>query len=90
MLVYLKVLSMVTAPLTEECWDDDEEPPSSILPGSKLEGDPSLDYHPSATSGFLLDRAEDFLTADDPTQVTGEFSSSFTTTPTLLGLRTRH
>lgn len=74
MLVYLKVLSMITAPLTEECWDDDEEPPSSILPGSKLEGGPSLDYQPSATSSFLLDRAEDFLTADDPAMFSDEFS----------------
>ena len=65
---------MITAPLTEECWDDDEEPSSSILPGSKLEGGPLLDYQPSATSSFLLDRAEDFLTADDPAMFSDEFS----------------
>ena len=73
-LIYNIFFLLHAAPLTEECWDDDEEPPSSILPGSILEGDPSRDYHPSTTSRFLLDRAEDFLTADDPAMFSDEFS----------------
>ena len=59
------------APLTEECWDDDDEQTMMVLPGSLLDGDPC---HPAGGSDFLLDKAENFLIADDPALFSDEFS----------------
>ena len=63
----------LAAPLTEECWeDDDDEPHTEVIPGSLLEAETG--YSGRLGSDFLMDKAEDFLIADDPALYSDEFS----------------
>ena len=60
------------APLNEECWEDDHQPPTIVNPTSFLESEPMV----GQLSSYYMEKAEDFLIADDPALYSDEFSDS--------------
>lgn len=54
----------------EEDWDDDDEP-AMALDSSRTHGCSSFNSPPQ---NYLMEKAEDFLLADDPAQFSDEFS----------------
>ena len=63
--------------MEEEDWEEDDEPSSSIAAGSYLDAEASLGDAGGGKrleTNFSVERAEDFLIADDPAMFSDEFS----------------
>ncbi len=66
------ILSFFVTPAPfDEPWDSDNEPPKELL---QLNSDPYEGFSSRPDRDYLMEKAEDFLLADDPALFSDEFS----------------